>query len=252
MFAGMDRELWARARRLGIRITTESNAAGKDFDDFLNDKLVGPDNTFNHAQGWPDAVWQRVKESGATVNVCARSDSQYALGEGVFPLQKALDHGLRPGFSIDNEVSYGTDMFTEMRVAFHVQRAMATYRKTKGEANAPALIGVRQILECATLGGAACAGLADTCGSLAPGKQADIVMIRSDDVNVYPSNHALGTVVLAADVRNIDTVIIGGKIRKLRGRMVGVNMDKFRQLADESRGYLFMKAGYKLDIFSKG
>src|SRR5262249_51239838 len=129
-------------------------------------------------------------------------------------LQKALDHGLRPGFSIDNEVSYGTDMFTEMRVAFYVQRAMATYRMTHGEANAPALIGVRQILECATLGGAACAGLADTCGSFTPGKQADIVMIRSDEVNVYPSNHAPGTVVLAADTRNIDTVIIGGKIRK--------------------------------------
>jgi hypothetical protein len=29
-------------------------------------------------------------------------------------------------------------------------------------------------------------------------------------------------------------------------------MAKFRQLADESRNYLFSKAGYKLDIFSKG
>jgi hypothetical protein len=33
--------------------------------------------------------------------------------------------------------------------------------------------------------------------------------------------------------------------------MVGVNMDKFRQLADESRAYLFMKAGYRLDVLSK-
>jgi hypothetical protein len=33
--------------------------------------------------------------------------------------------------------------------------------------------------------------------------------------------------------------------------MAGVNMDKFRQMADDSRGYLFMKAGYKLDIFAK-
>jgi hypothetical protein len=57
--------------------------------------------------------------------------------------------------------------------------------------------------------------------------------------------------VAAADVRNIDTVIIGGRIRKLRGRMAGVNMDKFRQMADESRNYLFTKAGYTLDIFSK-
>ena len=252
MFAGMNREHWALARRLGLRITTESNSAGSVFDDFWNEKLLRPDNTFNHCQGWPDLVWQHVKEAGATVNVCPRSDSQYALGEGVSTFQTALDHGIRPGFSIDNEVSYGTDMFTEMRVAFYVQRAMATYRKTRGDAKAPGLVDVRQVLECATLGGAACAGLLDKCGSLTPGKEADIVMIRTDDINLYPSNHALGTVALAADIRNIDTVIIGGRVRKSRGKMVGVNMDRFRRLADESRAYLFMKAGYKLDIFSKG
>ena len=55
----------------------------------------------------------------------------------------------------------------------------------------------------------------------------------------------------AADPRNIDTVIIGGRVRKLRGRMASVNMDNFRKMADESRNYLFTKAGYKLDIFSK-
>src|SRR5262245_65811711 len=97
-------------------------------------------------------------------------------------------------------------MFTEMRVAFYVQRAMATYRKTSGDAKAPNLAGVRQILECATLGGAGCAGLLDKCGSIAPGKEADIVTIRTDDINLYPSNHALGSVILAADARNIDTV----------------------------------------------
>ena len=251
MFSGMNRENWALARRLGIRITTESTGAGPDFEQFWNDKLLGPDNTFNHCNGWPDLVWQRVRDSGATVNVCPRSDPQYALGEGIPAFQKALDHRLRPGFSIDNETSYGTDMFTEMRVAFNIQRAMATYRRSTGDANAPALIGVREVLECATVGGAANAGLLNKCGTLTPGKEADLVMIRTDDINLYPSNHAIGTVVAAADVRNIDTVIIGGRIRKLRGRMVGVNMEKFRQLADESRNYLFEKAGYKLDIFSK-
>lgn len=252
MFSGMDRENWALARRLGLRITTESNAAGPAFEEFLNEKLVGPDNTFNHCQNWPDAVWQRVKASGATVNVCPRSDSQYALGEGIAALQKAIDHGMRPGFSVDNEVSYGTDMFTEMRVAFHIQRAMATYRGTTEGAKAPALIGVRETLECATIGGAACAGLLQKCGTLSPGKEADIVLIRTDDINLYPSNHAVGTVVAAADTRNVDTVIVAGRVRKLRGRMVGVNMERFRRLADESRNYLFAQAGYTLDIFSKG
>ena len=143
MFSGMSRENWALARRLGIRITTESNAAGPEFEQFWKEKLLRSDNTFNHCQGWPDQVWQRVKEAGATVNVCPRSDAQYGLGEGVSAFQKALDHGMRPGFSIDNEVSYGTDMFTEMRVAFNVQRAMATYRRANGDAKAPAPVSVR-------------------------------------------------------------------------------------------------------------
>jgi 5-methylthioadenosine/S-adenosylhomocysteine deaminase len=251
MFSGMNRENWALARRIGIRITTESNAAGPEFEEFWSQKLIRSDNTFNHCQGWPDQVWQRVRDSGATVNVCPRSDAQYGLGEGVSAFQKAIDHGMRAGFSIDNEVSYGTDMFTEMRVAFNVQRAMATYRKVNGDAKAPTLVSVRDVLECATAGGAACAGLLDKCGTLTPGKEADIVMIRTDDINVYPSNHAIGTVVAAADLRNIDTVIIGGRVRKFRGRMAGVNMDNFRKMADESRSYLFAKAGYKLDIFSK-
>jgi 5-methylthioadenosine/S-adenosylhomocysteine deaminase len=250
LFGGMSRDSWAFARRLGIRITTESNAAGPEFDQFLSEGLVRSDNTFNHCQGWPDRVWQRVKEAGATVNVCPRSDAQYGLGEGVFAFQKALDHGFRPGFSIDNEVSYGTDMFSEMRVAFNVQRAMATYRRANGDAKAPAPVGVRTVLECATVGGAACAGLLDRCGTLTPGKEADVVMIRTDDINLYPSNHAIGSVVLAADTRNVDTVIIGGRIRKLRGRMAGVDMNKFRQMADESRTYLFARAGYTLDILS--
>jgi cytosine/adenosine deaminase-related metal-dependent hydrolase len=142
-------------------------------------------------------------------------------------------------------------MFTEMRAAFNVQRAMATYRKVNGDSNAPAIINVRDVLEFATISGAANAGLLGKTGTITPGKEADIVTIRTDDINLYPSNHAIGTVVAAADIRNIDTVIIGGKVRKFHGKMVGVNMEKFRQLADESRSHLFDKAGYKLDIFSR-
>ena len=250
MFSGLSRENFVLARRLGIRITTESNGGAQVMTEFWNEKLLGPDNTYNHCNGWSDAVWQQVRDSGGTVNVCPRSDPQYGLGEGIPAFQKALDHGMRPAFSIDNETSYGTDMFTEMRVAFNIQRAMATYRKANGDTNAPPIVSVRDVLECATVSGAANAGLLGKCGTLTPGKEADIVMIRTDDINLYPSNHAIGTVVAAADARNIDTVIIGGKVRKFRSKLVGVNMEKFRQLADESRNYLFGKAGYKLDIFS--
>ena len=124
-------------------------------------------------------------------SVCPRSDAQYGLGEGVSAFQKALDHGMLPGFSIDNETSYSTDMFTEMRVAFNMQRAMATNRRVNGDAKAPAMVSVRQILECATVGGAMNAGLLDKCGTLTPGKEADLVMIRADVHRAAAVLHAL-------------------------------------------------------------
>ncbi len=253
MFAGPNRELWALARQLGLRITTEfqGQAMGKIIDSFADEKLLGPDNTFNHCGNLPETTWRNLKNSGATIDVCPRSDSQYGLGEGFPALQKALDHGMKPGFSVDNETSYGTDMFMEMRVAFHIQRAVATSRKLAGDANPPSPVSVRDMLECATVNGAACAGLSDKIGTLAPGKEADIVMIRTDEINLYPSNSAIGTVVAAADRSNIDTVIIGGVVRKHRGKMLGVNMAKFRKMADDSRHYLFAKAGYKPDIFAE-
>src|SRR5262249_1020415 len=154
----------------GIRITVELLGAASDsvIQQFSKEKLLGPDVTYNHCNALTDSTWQRIRESGATVNVCARSDPQYALGEGIPALQKAFDHGLRPGFSIDNEISYGTDMFTEMRVAFNIQRAWATYRKANGDANAPKLVTVRDVLECATVNGAANAGVSEKCGTLTP------------------------------------------------------------------------------------
>jgi len=121
---------------------------------------------------------------------------------------------------------------------------------TVGNSAAPKLVNVRDVLECATVNGAACAGLSDKCGTLTPGKEAGVVMIRTNDINPYPSNNAVGTVVAAADTRNVDTVIIGGAIRKFRGKLLGVNMSKFRQHVDESRAHLFRQAGYTLDAFS--
>src|SRR5215467_6042116 len=84
-----------------------------------------------------------------------------------------------------------------------------------------------------------------------PGKEADIVMIRAGDINLYPSNNAVGTVVQAADRSNIDTVIIGGRVRKFRGRLEGLDMARLKRMVDESRRYLFAKVGYKEDLFAE-
>jgi 5-methylthioadenosine/S-adenosylhomocysteine deaminase len=76
------------------------------------------------------------------------------------------------------------------------------------------------------------------------------VMIRTDDINLYPSNNALGTVVQAADRSNVDTVLIGGRLRKLHGRLVDFDLASFKRMVEESRSYLFAKTNYKEDIFA--
>jgi len=253
MFSGLSRDNWALARKLGLRITTEFQGpqAAALLDPLAQDKLVGSDNTFNHCGALPEKTWQIFVDTGANINVCPRSDAQYALGEGLCALQTAWNHGIKPGFSVDNETSYSTDMFMEMRVAFYLQRAIAQNRRFSGDPNPPKPLMVRDVLFCATIGGAHCAGLDDKIGSLAPGKEADLIVIRADDINLYPSNNAVGTVVQAAERSNIDTVIIGGRLRKYRGSVVGLDMRRMKAMVDESRSHLFAAVGYRPDVFAE-
>jgi 5-methylthioadenosine/S-adenosylhomocysteine deaminase len=253
MFSGVSRENWALARKLGLRITTEFQGAQAAalLDPLAQDKLVGPDNTFNHCGALPEKTWKIFVDTGANINVCPRSDAQYGLGEGLCGLQSAWDHGIKPGFSVDNETSYSTDMFMEMRVAFYLQRAVAQNRRFSGDQNPPKPLMVRDVLYCATMGGARCAGLDDKIGSLAPGKEADLLVIRADDINLYPSNNAVGTVVQAAERSNIDTVIIGGRVRKYRGQVVGLDMVRLKAMVEESRSHLFSAVGYRPDVFAE-
>jgi 5-methylthioadenosine/S-adenosylhomocysteine deaminase len=252
-FSGPSRDNWAAARKLGLRITTEftGERMAAMVEPMWADKLVGPDNTFNHCGGLPESTWKMFVDSGANINVCPRSDAQYGLGEGVCALQHAWDHGIKPGLSVDNETSYSTDMFMEMRVALYLQRAFAQNRKFSGDQNPPKPIMTRDVLYCATTGGAHCAGLDDKIGSLAPGKEADLLVIRADDINLYPSNNAIGTVVQAAERSNIDTVIIGGRVRKYRGKLLGLDMKRLKSRVDESRDHLFKAVGYRPDIFAE-
>jgi 5-methylthioadenosine/S-adenosylhomocysteine deaminase len=253
MFSGVNRDNWALARKLGLRITTEFQGAQAAalLDPLAQDKLVGPDNTFNHCGALPEKTWKIFVDTGANINVCPRSDAQYGLGEGLCALQTAWNYGIKPGFSVDNETSYSTDMFMEMRVALYLQRAIAQNRRFSGDQNPPKPLMVRDVLYCATMGGAHCAGLDDKIGSLAPGKEADLLVIRADDINLYPSNNAVGTVVQAAERSNIDTVIIGGRVRKYRGQVVGLDMVRLKAMVEESRSHLFSAVGYRPDVFAE-
>jgi 5-methylthioadenosine/S-adenosylhomocysteine deaminase len=106
----------------------------------------------------------------------------------------------------------------------------------------------RDVLEFATIEGARCVGLDHKIGSLTPGKDADIVMLRADRLNVWPLNNAPGTVVNLMNPTNVDTVFIAGKPRKWRGNLVGVNQVRVLGLVARARDGVVRRSGFNLDL----
>ena len=71
------------------------------------------------------------------------------------------------------------------------------------------------------------AGLDDRTGSLTPGKQADIVLLRAGDLNLFPVADPVVSVVMHASAGNVDTVLVGGRFVKRDGKLLyGAIADK--------------------------
>jgi cytosine/adenosine deaminase-related metal-dependent hydrolase len=148
---------------------------------------------------------------------------------------------------VDVETEMPGDMFTQMRSVFTLQRMLATNPAPGITRKPPALLTVRDVMEFATISGARANHLDRRIGTLTPGKEADIVMLRTDAINVMPLNNAYGAVVLAMDTSNVDTVFIAGKAVKQGGRLVGVDLARIRREAEQSRDYVAGKAGWEKD-----
>lgn len=132
------------------------------------------------------------------------------------------------------EVALASDMFTQMRVLLAIQR-MRAVTGAYGTDRTPARIGTRDVLDFATLQGARTLGLEAVTGSLTPGKQADLLVVRAEDINNMPLNDAVGTLVLGTDPRNVETVVVAGQPRKWDGQLLDVDLDRLRADVHESR-----------------
>lgn len=237
MAAGINADDWAVARDVGAPITVHANGAGQLL---AVAQAMGPDLTCIHCPNLTEAEWQRIADTGAHVSIA--SPIEMKMGHGIPPIQQALDHGIRPSLSVDVETEMPGDMFTQMRTVLTLQRMLAIARA--GETDPPDLITVRDVMEFATIEGARTNGLESKTGSLTPGKDADIVMLRADRINVMPLNNAFGAVVLAMDTSNVDTVFVRGQLRKRGGELVGVDLASIRRQAEESRDYIVENAGW--------
>lgn len=235
------RDHWKLARESGARLTAHVGVGSYGQDGKVQEMgeagLLGPDTTYIHCTTLNDTEIQMIVDSGGTVSLA--SPVEMMMGHGMPPIQKFLDRGLNPSLSIDVETNVPSDMFNQMRSVLALQRTLAIAQDREP-------LPAREILSWATMEGAKANGLESKVGSLSPGKQADIIMLRTDRMNVTPLNDPATAVVLGMDTGNVDTVLVAGRVMKQGGKLLHVDWSAVRQMALESRDYLVDKSGFKL------
>jgi 5-methylthioadenosine/S-adenosylhomocysteine deaminase len=235
---------WKVARELGLPITVHIGVAG--FGDrpvarLAEAGLAGPDVTYVHCSRLQDDELGIIADTGGTVSIA--TEVEMHMGHGYPPTGRLVKAGVRPSLSIDVCTGIGGDMFTAMRATLAMQRAVENDELIKAGTTPTSLdLSARDILEFATIEGARTLGLGDRTGSITPGKQADLVMLRTDSLNMFPVNNPVASVALAANSSNIDTVMVAGEVVKRGGQLVNADVTKVRRLAEESRDYLVSRA----------
>jgi cytosine/adenosine deaminase-related metal-dependent hydrolase/ribose/xylose/arabinose/galactoside ABC-type transport system permease subunit len=235
------RDHWKLARETDARITTHVGVGsyGQDgkVQEFGDAGLLGPDTTYIHCTTLNDTEIQMIVDTGGTVSLA--SPVEMMMGHGMPPIQKFLDRGLRPSLSVDVETNVPGDMFNQMRSVLALQRAMAS-------AHGKTPVSTREVLAYATIEGARANGLDSKVGTLTAGKQADLILLRTDRINVTPLNDPVTAVVSGMDTGNVDTVLIGGRVMKRHGELLHVDWAAVRRMAAESRDFVVAKSGFKV------
>jgi cytosine/adenosine deaminase-related metal-dependent hydrolase len=237
---------FARDNGFGVTMDAVMGQRCEEIVDLGREGLLGSDLTLIHCNDMPEKGWRLIAEAETKITLATTSEQQLGLGSGVPVIQEALDHGIRPCLSGDVEVCLAGDMFTQMRTTLTTQRMLAKARKYRGDQKAPALIDHRDVIEFATRRAAEAVGLGDQIGTLTPGKYADIIAIRAEDLNNMPMNNAIGTIALATESQNIDMVFVAGSLRKWRGKLIGQDIDTLREMVHDSRNYIASRVGFDI------
>jgi cytosine/adenosine deaminase-related metal-dependent hydrolase len=138
------------------------------------------------------------------------------------------------------------DLFAIMRATLSVARGDSNREIiAAGVMPTEVVLSTADVFEFATLQGARANGLDAITGSLAIGKQADIVIINTDAPNLIPLNYASGAVVMGAHAGNVEMVLVAGRFVKRDFRLVDTDSGHLKRRAEALRDSLFERIGAK-------
>jgi len=158
--------------------------------------------------------------------------SELRLGEHGDPrvaLMKARAADVSVTLSSDATSIAPPNMFENMRFTWNM---CMPWKGTDTEKLAP--LSFYETIEMGTINGARALGLADVTGSLTPGKRADLILVRTGDLNIAPLANIETTIVQSATPANVDTVMVDGRIVKRHGKMVGYDVGAIVERAKRS------------------
>ncbi|MCI0632354.1 MAG: amidohydrolase family protein [Actinobacteria bacterium] len=236
-------DVWALARGLGLPIQVHGGSgtiAPAAISQAARRGLLGVDVTLVHGSGLDEPTLDAVAASNASVSLAP--SSEMASGRGSPPIQQLIDRNIRPGLGVDDERVSPGDLFAQMRATISFQHATVFDRKLAGKAGLPRLLSTRDVIRFATLEGARVAGLGRVTGSLEPGKQADLIVLRTDRPNVFPINDPIGAVVWGMDTSNVDWVMVGGRVLMREG-ILQTDVERARTLARTAQHRVATDAG---------
>jgi cytosine/adenosine deaminase-related metal-dependent hydrolase len=198
-----------------------------------NAGALGPQTQIIHALFTTPAERDLLASSGASVS--SSPWSELLIGYGVPPIRQLLDAGVLFNLSVDTVPLTGTaDMFSIIRVALALHR---------GESESEFSVPARRMIQAATIDGASGLGLGDVTGSLTPGKRADLILVRTDDVHIAPFTDPANMIATAAGAEHVDTVVVDGRILKRHGRLTTIDAQQVVREAQQALAALLQRAG---------
>jgi cytosine/adenosine deaminase-related metal-dependent hydrolase len=210
------------ARELGLVASMHQGGGAamtpRGWEALIGEGLVGPRINVVHGNDLSDELFAELVDLGVAFS--ATPENEMTQGHGFPVTGRLLARGAAPSLGVDLESVLAGDMLGVARIALGTQRALdnAAERKTTGTMPPTSTIRVRQALEWITVEGARMLGQEGRIGSLAPGKQADIVLIDARAMHLRPVHDPVATVVMQAGRGDVEAVMIAGRFAKRDGR----------------------------------
>ncbi|HXF87360.1 MAG TPA: amidohydrolase family protein [Xanthobacteraceae bacterium] len=186
----------------------------------LKEDLVGPKFNVVHGNDIDHDTVRAIADRGGQFTVTAEIELQMGYGDPLTGVLQAC--GSPVSIGSDVEPSARGDMFSAMRITLQHERNRRITELLAETGSRPFEMPVtcRQALEWATINGARMVGIDHRIGSLKPGKQADIILLRADDLNLFPVHDPVASAVMQAGVANVDTVLVAGRAVKRNGNLL--------------------------------